>query len=406
MTKPGVAPDFEPSGDAHEIVRILHALRAGDGGGARPRRAARGLPRRRRAAQKGRGPLRLRLPPARPEGPRRAPLLDRVPRHPAARPSRRDPDWLPAEFDALDDALVDQVLCDFSVFQSLMDHWALGQRFPIMPLQRLGEEADVPKPPRRHHVRLGRQGGPLHLARRRQARARAARYRRPARRTASASSSSARTRTSSATRTTCIGGVSEAHVYLDPDEPGGYFLEEMLPGTTVEEMLARVQYFPSDLQQRVQAILREKAKDGTDPPARGAGDPRAVPRLLPRLDVPRRVKGVGRRGKGKDLFSRTAALRPVRTSAYSSLPHLSSPLMHLGIVQMSMSTDRAGQPAARRRRTSAPAAEQGATVVCLPELFLSRYFCQTEDADRSRSPRPSPARRRRPSRRSRPSSTS
>ena len=52
------------------------------------------------------------------------------------------PDWLPPELDALDDALVDQMLCDFSVFQSLMDHWALGQRFPIMPLSGLDREPD------------------------------------------------------------------------------------------------------------------------------------------------------------------------------------------------------------------------------------------------------------------------
>ena len=52
----------------------------------------------------------------------------------------------------------------------------------------------------------------------------------------------------------------------------------------------------------------------------------------------------------------------------------------LGLVQMSMSADRQDnlRRAAGHVRT---AAEQGASVVCLPELFLSRYFCQTEDAD-------------------------
>ena len=52
---------------------------------------------------------------------------------------------LPSELHALADTLVDQYLCDFSVFQSILDHWAIGQRFPIMPLARLDEAAYPPR---------------------------------------------------------------------------------------------------------------------------------------------------------------------------------------------------------------------------------------------------------------------
>ena len=54
--------------------------------------------------------------------------------------------------------------------------------------------------------------------------------------------------------------------------------------------------------------------------------------------------------------------------------------LQIGLVQMSMTTDRADN-LARAENHVREAARQGATVVCLPELFLSRYFCQTEDAD-------------------------
>jgi N-carbamoylputrescine amidase len=50
----------------------------------------------------------------------------------------------------------------------------------------------------------------------------------------------------------------------------------------------------------------------------------------------------------------------------------------VGLVQMSMST----APAENLAKASAfvrEAAERGAQVVCLPELFRSRYFCQSED---------------------------
>ncbi|GIV61060.1 MAG: biosynthetic arginine decarboxylase [Rhodothermaceae bacterium] len=43
---------------------------------------------------------------------------------------KMDADWLPNELLALDEHLVDQYLCDFSVFQSILDHWAIGQALP------------------------------------------------------------------------------------------------------------------------------------------------------------------------------------------------------------------------------------------------------------------------------------
>jgi arginine decarboxylase len=47
--------------------------------------------------------------------------------------------YIPEEIRKLEDSLGDQYLCNFSVFQSLLDHWALGQLFPIMPINKLNE---------------------------------------------------------------------------------------------------------------------------------------------------------------------------------------------------------------------------------------------------------------------------
>ena len=47
------------------------------------------------------------------------------------------------EFIELESKLDDKYICNFSVFQSLPDHWALDQLFPVMPIHRLDE------PPRR-----------------------------------------------------------------------------------------------------------------------------------------------------------------------------------------------------------------------------------------------------------------
>ncbi|MEQ9822949.1 MAG: biosynthetic arginine decarboxylase [Puniceicoccaceae bacterium] len=51
--------------------------------------------------------------------------------------------FTPEELWSLDRSLCEQFICNFSIFQSLPDHWALDQRFPIVPLQRLDEEPTV-----------------------------------------------------------------------------------------------------------------------------------------------------------------------------------------------------------------------------------------------------------------------
>src|SRR5438128_3982930 len=45
-----------------------------------------------------------------------------------------DPAEVPDDVRTLNTELADQHICNFSVFQSLLDHWALGQLFPILPI--------------------------------------------------------------------------------------------------------------------------------------------------------------------------------------------------------------------------------------------------------------------------------
>ncbi len=42
--------------------------------------------------------------------------------------------------DELNEKLADKYFCNFSLFQSIPDHWAIDQVFPILPLGRLDEE--------------------------------------------------------------------------------------------------------------------------------------------------------------------------------------------------------------------------------------------------------------------------
>lgn len=54
----------------------------------------------------------------------------------------REVEGSPAELEGIDKALADTFFCNFSVFQSLPDSWAIDQLFPVMPIHRLDEKPE------------------------------------------------------------------------------------------------------------------------------------------------------------------------------------------------------------------------------------------------------------------------
>jgi len=149
--------------------------------------------------------------------------------------------FIPDEVKELETSLSDQYICNFSVFQSLLDHWALGQLFPIMPIHRLTEAPerngtivditcdsdgkvskfidllDVRDTLPLHRINPGEIYylgvfmvgayqdimGDLH---------------------------------------NLFGRVTEVHVFLDPDEESGWYIEEVIEGSTIGEVLAMTQW--------------------------------------------------------------------------------------------------------------------------------------------------------------------
>ena len=74
----------------------------------------------------------------------REPLLGDLPQAAEARARRMDE--VPEDLQSLDESLSDTYFCNFSLFQSIPDSWAIKQLFPIMPIHRLNER------PTRHAV--------------------------------------------------------------------------------------------------------------------------------------------------------------------------------------------------------------------------------------------------------------
>jgi len=50
-----------------------------------------------------------------------------------------------------------------------------------------------------------------------------------------------------------FGRVNEVHVFLDPDEPTGYYVEEVIEGNTIIQTLSAVQYDENELKRQMKA---------------------------------------------------------------------------------------------------------------------------------------------------------
>lgn len=176
--------------------------------------------------------------------------------------------YIPEDLAVLQDWLADQDLVNFSLFQSAPDHWAFDQLFPIVPLHRLEESptrettlvditcdsdgkidrfidlVDVKKTLKLHPLRphepyfigmflLGAYQdimGDMH---------------------------------------NLFGRVNEVHVFCDDEDPEDFYLEETIPGDTVQEVLSRLQYAPSELAKKIKIALDQQVKEGQIKPKDG-----------------------------------------------------------------------------------------------------------------------------------------
>jgi arginine decarboxylase len=175
--------------------------------------------------------------------------------------------YVPEEIRKLEDSLSDQYLCNFSVFQSLLDHWALDQLFPIMPITRLHERptreatlVDITcdsdgQVSKFVDLRDVRDTLPLHKLN-------------PA--TAGANGPPepyylgfflmGAYQDIMGDLHNLFGRVNEVHVFLEPDEPAGYYVEEIIEGMTIVQSLASVQYDENELKRQMKAQIDEAIK--------------------------------------------------------------------------------------------------------------------------------------------------
>ena len=172
---------------------------------------------------------------------------------------------VPEEIEILEDQMSDQYVCNFSVFQSLLDHWAIDQLFPIMPLQRLNEiptrEAtlvditcdsdgtvrkfidleDVRDTLKLHSLKKnGKKAQPYYLG----------------------FFLMGAYQDVMGDLHNLFGRVNEMHVFVDSDESDGYYIEETVRGDSVCDSLTTMQYDRRELTRQMKRQIDAAIKAG------------------------------------------------------------------------------------------------------------------------------------------------
>ena len=178
-----------------------------------------------------------------------------------------DPSEVPEDLRNLQIELADQHICNFSVFQSLLDHWALGQLFPIVPIHRLHEKPQLEstlvditcdsdgKVSKYIDLNDVRETLPLHEIRQEP-------YYLGVFLTGAYQDIMGDIHN-------LFGRVNEVHVFLDPDEESGFYIEEEIPGQSIGEVLAMTQYDWRDMEKRMKTQIDAAIKQDRLKPTEG-----------------------------------------------------------------------------------------------------------------------------------------
>ena len=174
---------------------------------------------------------------------------------------------VPEELAELEPRLAEQYLCNFSIFQSLLDHWAIGHLFPIVPIHRLNEE-----PVKRATLvditcdsdgKIGKfidlkdmkdrlelhqlNGQPYYLG----------------------IFLLGAYQDIMGDMHNLFGRVNEVHVFMDDEEPENYYVEEIIPGSNIGQVLSLVQYNENEIIKLIKKALDQRIKEGVIKPSEG-----------------------------------------------------------------------------------------------------------------------------------------
>ena len=170
-------------------------------------------------------------------------------------------EFIPEELQHLDDLMAKQYLCNFSIFQSTADIWAIGQVLPVVPLSRLNEEpteicslVDITcdsdgkickfidyEEINSKSVRLHRlDGNPYYIG----------------------LFLTGAYQDVMGDMHNLFGRLNEVHVFSDPEDESNFYIEEVINGNTAENVLSTMQYNPEYMAAKVKKSIDKQVKSG------------------------------------------------------------------------------------------------------------------------------------------------
>ncbi len=175
---------------------------------------------------------------------------------------------IPEDLWKIDEILAEQYVCNFSVFQSLLDHWALKQLFPVVPLARLDEKPDVQatlvditcdsdgKINKFIDFEDERDTLPLHRLRKNE------RY-------YIGVFLVGAYQDILGDQHNLFGRVNEVHVFLDDDEENGFYIEDSIDGSSIEDVIPQIQYKPEYVSREMKKKIDSAIKSDLIKPREG-----------------------------------------------------------------------------------------------------------------------------------------
>jgi len=189
-------------------------------------------------------------------------IMERLQKH------YRNEEYVPEELQELDYSLSSQYLCNFSIFQSAADTWAIDQLLPVVPLTRMNEKPTVncslvditcDSDGKIDQFTIGREitdvlpmhplkkGEPYYVG----------------------LFLTGAYQDVMGDMHNLFGRLNEVHIYSYDDDPEDFYIEEVVKGSSVEDVLNVMQYNPRAMASDVKRLIDKQVWDGKLNPREG-----------------------------------------------------------------------------------------------------------------------------------------
>ncbi|WP_088329352.1 biosynthetic arginine decarboxylase [Lacimicrobium sp. SS2-24] len=177
-------------------------------------------------------------------------------------------EYIPEELKGLEYALSSQYLCNFSIFQSAADTWAIDQVLPVVPITRMNEEPSVNcslvditcDSDGKIDQFIGEHGisDVLHLHKLK-----------PGEEYYAGLFLTGAYQDVMGDMHNLFGRLHEVHIFSDDDDPADFYIEEVVTGSSVSGVLSIMQYNPSAMAKDVKRFIDKQVAAGNIKPREG-----------------------------------------------------------------------------------------------------------------------------------------